>query len=130
MPRASSPSDSLPPSSTTDVEAALVTATPRPAYPTIADRAAWEAVRERLGPAESAELVARAETAARTPIPNLPASLFLEFQRRGERAGYERPQDARRESLTALVPAECLEKRGRFLDPILDDAWAICEESN
>jgi hypothetical protein len=32
--------------------------------------------------------------------------------------------------LGALVLAECLEDRGRFLDPILDLAWATCEESS
>ena len=32
--------------------------------------------------------------------------------------------------LANLVLAECLEGKGRFLDPILDLAWAICEESS
>ncbi len=28
-----------------------------------------------------------------------------------------------------MTLAECLEFEGRFLDPLLDTAWAICEES-
>lgn len=113
-----------------DVEAALRAAPPSPPFPPISDRAAWEDVRARLGPAEVETLIATAEAAARETIPGLPATLFLEFERRGERDGYERPQFRRREALAALVLAECLEDRGRFLDPILDWAWAICEESS
>ena len=32
--------------------------------------------------------------------------------------------------LSNLALAECLEGEGRFLDPLLDVAWAICEESS
>ena len=37
---------------------------------------------------------------------------------------------ARRDRLHALVLAECVEDRGRFLDAIVDTAWAITEESS
>lgn len=113
-----------------DVEAALLVAPPAPPFPPISDRAAWEDVRARLGPGEVDRIIAAAAAAASEMIPGLPATLFLEFDRRGERGGYERPQFRRREVLSALVLAECLEDRGRFLDPILDWAWAICEESS
>ena len=36
----------------------------------------------------------------------------------------------RRAMLTDLCIGECLINQGRFLDPILDVAWAICEESS
>jgi hypothetical protein len=75
-------------------------------------------------------MVSAGEIAAQTEIPALPATLFLEFKRTGERAGYEQPQWQRRWLLRDLVLAECLEYTGRFLDPILDLAWAICEESS
>jgi len=32
--------------------------------------------------------------------------------------------------LARLAVGECLEARGRFLDALLDLAWAICEESS
>lgn len=113
-----------------DVEAALVAAPPTPPFPPIADRPAWQAAREAIGGAEARALIARAEAAAPEPVPSLPATLFLEYNRRGERDSYQQPRARRREALAALVLAECLEDRGRFLDPILDWAWAICEESS
>lgn len=112
-----------------DVERALREAAPEPPFPPVADRAAWAAIGDALGAEGAAALVARAEAAAREPIPALPATLFLEFDRTGERDGYQHPRERRRDALAALVLAECLESRGRFLDPILDWAWAICEES-
>ena len=36
----------------------------------------------------------------------------------------------RRDRLHALVLAECVEDRGRFLDAIADTAWAVAEESS
>jgi hypothetical protein len=99
-------------------------------FPPSSDRVAWRAAREALPPTLVDELVADAEQAARRPLPALPATLFLEFDRTGERDGYQEPQGERRAILSALVVGECLEDRGRFLDPILDAAWATCEESS
>lgn len=61
--------------------------------------------------------------------PGLPASLFLGFERTGNRSGYERLSFERRENLASLVLAEVFEKKGRFMDPIINGIWAICEES-
>lgn len=113
-----------------DIESALREAGPTPPFPPIADRAAWEGVAARLGADAVGRMIARAEAAAREPLPTLPATLFLEFDRAGQREGYQRPRTRRREALGALALAECLEDRGRFLDPLLDWAWAICEESS
>ncbi len=113
-----------------DVEDALRAATPAPPFPPVSDRAAWVALAAAMPDAERADLIAQAETAAQTAIPALPATLFLEFVRTGQREGYQQPRQLRRSALAALTLAECLEDRGRFLDPILDWAWAICEESS
>ena len=113
-----------------DIEAALRAATPSPPFPPASDRPAWAAIRRAIGEEAAADLVARAEAAAQEPIPPLPATLFLEFQRSGRREGYEEPRYRRRRLLTHLALAECLEGRGRFLDALLDVAWAICEESS
>jgi len=99
-------------------------------FPPASDRAAWDEVREVIGNGRVSELVARAEANARTDVPGLPATLYLEFSRAGSREGYERPANRRRQMLSNLVLAECLEAEGRFLDPLLDVAWAICEESS
>ena len=106
---------------------ALRAAPAEPPFPPVTDRAAWEVVREQLGGrGRGADRAGRG--GGRRADPGLPATLFLEFDRTGERDGYQPPQSTRRANLAALVLAECLEDRGRFLDPILDLAWAICEE--
>ncbi len=113
-----------------DVEHALHVASPPPPFPPAADRAAWDELRAALGEERVAEIIARAESDAQAPIPALPATLYLEFVRTGQREGYQDPRMRRRIMLSNLALAECLEHRGRFLDPLLDVAWAICEESS
>ncbi|GAB4515804.1 MAG: heparinase II/III family protein [Anaerolineae bacterium] len=113
-----------------DVEIALRAATPRPPFPPASDRQAWEQVATELGSEEIGRMIQEAEEAASRPIPSLPATLFLEFKRTGRREGYQEPRQERRTMLKQLALAECLEYKGRFLDPILDVVWAICEESS
>ena len=98
--------------------------------PPASDRAAWEQTASALGEARVRELIEQAEAAVSQPVPALPATLWLEFARRGQREGYQQPRSARRQALARLALAECVEGRGRFLDPLLDIAWAICEESS
>ncbi len=113
-----------------DIEHALRTTPAKPPFPPITDRAAWDAVRLRLGEEEVAAILAQAERDAYTPIPFLSATLFLDFARTGQREGYEDPQSQRGRMMWNLTLAECLENGGRFLDPLLDLAWATCEESS
>src|SRR3712207_2671520 len=87
-----------------------------PPSPPASDRTAWDGVREALGEERVSDLHARAETDARAEIPGLPATLYLEFSRAGAREGYEGPANQRREMLSNLALAECLEAEGRFLD--------------
>jgi Heparinase II/III-like protein len=112
------------------IERALNETSPPPPFPPASDRAAWEEVREAVGEQRVSELLTRAEADAKAEIPGLPATLYLEFSRAGSREGYEEPANRRREMLSDLALAECLEGEGRFLDPLLDVAWAICEESS
>jgi hypothetical protein len=94
--------------------------------PAIQDRDGWA----RVAPGLSARLVIRGEQALAEPIPPLPATLFLEYTRTGNRSRFEDRMFDRRDRLHALVLAECVEDRGRFLDAIVDTAWAITEESS
>jgi hypothetical protein len=57
------------------------------------------------------------------------ATLFLDYTRTGNRERYQSVSYGRRERLAALVLAECMEGKGRFIDDIADGVWAICEES-
>jgi hypothetical protein len=111
------------------IERALNETSPPP-FPPASDRAAWGGVREAVGEDRVSELLARARADAQAEIPCLQATLYLEFSRVGSREGYEGPANRRREMLSNLALAECLEGEGRFLDPLLDVAWAVCEESS
>jgi len=113
-----------------DIEHDLCTATPPPSFPPAADRAAWQQVAKELDEVRVGEIIAQADTYASASVPPLPATLYLEFARTGQREGYQEPRSQRREMLWGLVLAECLTYEGRYLDPILDLAWAICEESS
>src|SRR5919204_2011490 len=90
------------------IEDALGTGSTQPPFPPIDDREAWERIRLVLSDDEVSQVLRQAEAAAREPIPPLPAGLYLEFLRNGDRAGYEQPTHWRREALWSLALAECL----------------------
>ena len=94
-------------------------------FPTIHDRHAWDGLR----PETRAGLLAAGEKYLRYHWPEMPATIFLEFARNGNRTGYENIRNARVSALQALVFAECVEGKGRFLDDITNGVWATCEES-
>ena len=95
-------------------------------YPKAAERDSWEAL-----PSDTRkDLIASGEkqlTAGDWPV--LPATVFLEYKRTGNRSHYEHLRDTRRRRLLDLTLAECIEAKGRFLDEILNGLWATCEET-
>ena len=103
------------------------TAAPLPQYE---HAETWQAIAadERLADAV-AGIRETAAAAAEEPIPTLPASLYLDYTRTGNRTRYQRPNGRRVNRLSAFALAECLEREGQYLDHILDYAWAICEQS-
>ncbi len=113
-----------------DIEAALVEESPPPAFPPAADRVGWAKIRAAAGEEVVQSLIAAAEEDAVREIPGLTATHYLVFKREGERASFEALIQRRRAMLANLTLAECLEYQGRFLDPLLNVAWAICEESS
>ena len=94
-------------------------------YPEINSRDKWSKLPAPLQRA----LVARGMDCLEFPWTTIPASLFLEFKRNGNRSHYESVSFARRHVLRDLVLAECVENEGRFLDQIVNGVWAICEET-
>lgn len=94
-------------------------------FATAADRKTWDA----LDTAVRKQFAARGEKALDGDWPALPASVFLEFVRNGNRSNYERLVGIRRNRLRDLVLAECVEHKGRFTDQIVNGVWATCEES-
>lgn len=89
------------------------------------NRAAWESLPEPV----RRHLVEMGEHALTNAFPPLPATLYLEYARNGNRSRFQKEYFLRRELLRALVVAECVEARGRFRDAAADALWAICEES-
>lgn len=94
--------------------------------PVIGDRERWAGLSPRLRDI----VVRQGEKAKARPIAPLEATLFLEYARNGNRSRFEAAMFGRRDRLHALVLAECVEDKGRFLDAIADTAWAISEESS
>ncbi|HWR49821.1 MAG TPA: heparinase II/III family protein [Bryobacteraceae bacterium] len=95
-------------------------------FATASERARWEGLPVELRGA----LIAAGETAlAAGPWPALPATLFLEFARVGNRSHYEAVWRQRRNRLRDLVLAECTEGQARFLDEIANGIWLTCEET-
>jgi hypothetical protein len=94
-------------------------------FPPVSDRAAWDAL-----PADArAALVAKGEAQMKAPWEVLPATLFLEYKRIGNRSHYEGVRSHRRAKLEQLVTAECIENKGRFVDEIANGVWLTCEET-
>lgn len=99
-------------------------------FPPAADRGAWDRLLATpLNQTRLAWLVPQAEALLGQPWPALPATLYMEYARTGNRSRYQTPYFQRRNNLATLVLAECLEHRGRFLDEIANGLWAISEEA-
>ena len=107
-----------------DVKAGLI---PRASWKPFPKTAAeWK---ERVPQAQLEEVVKKGEQVFGKEIPQVPATLLLEYVRNGNRSNYEAKSFARRNNLMDLVLAESVEDKGRFTDAIANYVWAICEET-
>ena len=98
-------------------------------FPPASDRAAWAEVWKRSHNVKlKAEVLKRAEKIMKEPVPDIPAQLFMEYTRNGNRSRYAAPFYGRRQNLTVLALAETLEYKGRYIDKIMDYMWAIVSE--
>lgn len=94
-------------------------------FPKRTDRQAW-------AKADSALLkgfVAEAEKYLTYDWPAIPATTSLLIVRTGDRDEYQAISFQKRIVLGALLLAEIYENKGRFIDPIINGVWSICEES-
>jgi hypothetical protein len=94
-------------------------------YPTITQRADWNALNPQTRQTLKAEGVANAAYRYQS----MPASLLLEYSRTGNRSHFEQLRNSNLAALQAQTLAECVEDEGRYLASIADGLWAICEES-
>jgi hypothetical protein len=107
------------------IAAALARTEPAGFFPDFLAPAGWAALPEAV----RAHLLQEGERALAYAWPPLRATQHLEYQRSGDRAGFETIYFTRRERLADLVLAEMVEDQGRFIDPIIDGIWMIAEES-
>lgn len=61
--------------------------------------------------------------------PSIPATVFMNFTKTGNRVAFEDLNFARRYAFNALVIGEYLERKHRFTDDIINGLYAIMEES-
>jgi hypothetical protein len=94
-------------------------------YPKAAEREAWQQVHKEVAD----KAVARAEKIKGTEWESLPATVFLGYERNGNRSHYESYYLTRRVRLLDLVLGECVQGKGRFLDEIINGIWLECEET-
>ncbi|WEK38161.1 MAG: heparinase II/III family protein [Candidatus Pseudobacter hemicellulosilyticus] len=95
-------------------------------FPAYADRARWESIT----PVYRERLIREGESRLDYKWQVVPASVYLEYGRSGNRYIQE---DLYNENITALKQlafAELAEGKGRFLPQLIDGAWAVCEISS
>lgn len=94
-------------------------------FPRIDDREGWAKADEGM----MRSYVTKAESYIDYQWPYIPATKSLLIERTGDRDEYQRISFKKREVLGTLLLAEIYENQGRFVDPIIDGVWSICEES-
>ncbi|GAB2788290.1 heparinase II/III-family protein [Rhabdobacter roseus] len=94
-------------------------------FPKLNDRAGWA----KADPDMMQAFVKKAEGYLGYDWPYIPATKSLLIERTGDRNEYQGVSFKKREVLGTLILAEIHENQGRFIDPIIDGVWSICEES-
>lgn len=99
-------------------------------FPAADDREKWNALLEKpLNRERMRHITGMALGMARQPWPALPATLFMEFERNGNRSRFEGPYMERRSRLSTFVLAECFQHRNVFIDEIINGLWLLMEET-
>jgi len=94
-------------------------------FPNVSDPTGFEKIPKSIRQG----YIRQAEKLLDAKWPRLPATVFLQFKRNGNRSNYEKLSFKRRQMLATLVLAEAFERKGRFIDQIINGIWATCEES-
>jgi hypothetical protein len=106
--------------------AAMLSPTPAAFGQPITNRTAWEGVAATNPVLKS--VVQRAIKLAAQPDPTLPDELYLDCSRTGNRDRAQNVMYERSARLDAFALAECVENKGRFLEPLEKTIAAICSE--
>jgi heparinase II/III-like protein len=98
-------------------------------FPTADDRQSWDRLLEEpLNKQRKEYILEQANAITSTDWPQLPASLYMEFHRNGNRRRYEVPYFERRKRLATLIIAECMSYQGKYINEIVNGIWCILEE--
>ena len=91
----------------------------------IADRNAWG----KLARNDSfKKIIPEAERLLKSPIPDQPDDLYLDFSRTGNRTRWQRVSGRRRGRVRTFTLAECLENKGRFIPAFEEIVRVLCSE--
>lgn len=91
----------------------------------ISNREEWGKIPQDL----QQEIVAYGETFLDYEYEMIPTRYYMDYLRNGNRTRFQEVYFRRRRVVNALIMAECVEGKDRFLDDILNGIVAICEES-
>jgi hypothetical protein len=94
-------------------------------FPRTSDRAGWAKADKDMMEA----ILKKAEGYISYNWPSIPATKSLLIERTGDRNEYQNVSFEKRNVLGLLLLAEVYENKGRFIDPIINGVWNICEES-
>ncbi|HET9280025.1 MAG TPA: heparinase II/III family protein [Flavitalea sp.] len=94
-------------------------------FPKTSDRDGWAKADEGMMKAN----LKLAESYIGYTWPSIPATKSLLIERTGDRNEYQSVSFEKRNVLGTLLLAEVYENKGRFVDPIINGVWSICEES-
>ena len=100
--------------------------TPIHLFPSLRDRASWEALPE----ARRQSIRDAARHYQQTSYPALKATQFMAYFRTSSRVVWEDPYFTRRRKLIAAVMDVCLRGAADDLDEVIDGIWMICEETS
>jgi len=91
----------------------------------ITERSAWDHLAENDS---FKRIISAAEELLKSPIPEQPDDLYLDFSRTGNRTRWQRVSGRRRSRVRTFALAECLENKGRFVPAFEEIARVLCSE--
>ncbi|MDN5202125.1 heparinase II/III family protein [Fulvivirgaceae bacterium BMA10] len=94
-------------------------------FPAYSDREAWNKIPSNV----RMSFIDEGEKYLDFSWPSIPASTYLDFVRTGSREVMQQPYRKRKKAMEALVMAELMEGKGRFLDQVVNGVWAYCEQT-
>ncbi|MBR5542454.1 MAG: heparinase II/III family protein [Bacteroides sp.] len=95
-------------------------------YPDYTDRAGWD---ELLGEFKES-IIKNGEKYLDYEYKVIKATDYLEYERSGSREIMSKPSSANNTAVSALIGAELAEGKGRFIEPIINGVFYLCEKTS